>query len=122
MGQSSSLKLRRQQQLAEWITNIFFNARRFHWTQQFILDAINKEIYSSDQWTKLPESWRGELRGRIRCEFDRIMREELVHSYMCVDGVRRPQGEYKMPSCNSPKSLIDTTCKFVWKSNTSKLY
>jgi len=42
----------------------------------------------------------------IDAEFDRIMREELIHSYICRDGLRRVMGEYSYPSQGQPHSLV----------------
>lgn len=122
MGMSIERKLRLQKQLEDWITNIFFNTRRFHWTSDFLNESLTKSIYENADFKRLPQVYQAELRGRISCERDRIWREEVVHSYECVDGKRRILGDYDMPSQKTRKSLITDTCQFVWKADNSKFW
>lgn len=111
----------RHTRLKEAIFNVHTNVHRFGWTSECLSFEMN-QIRETEDWQRLPESWRATLNGfadGIRKWFDR---EYIRHAYLCRDGLFRIDRTYDMPSANTLKSLVPDTCLLVWKHKPDRVY
>lgn len=107
--------IRDRDRVAREILRIWERAMAEYATHNEIVSHLTK-VWVSENFTKLTNDSKSFIRGYNEA-FRSMVQTMLTHSYVCVDGVRRPHGQYKLPSENSPESIADTnSCELIWKA------
>ena len=75
-----SLKMKRRNSCIEMFTNLYNNARRFHWEREFINQSRN-DVWASDTFKCLPEIWREFVRGAAHILSEQF-EKELVWTHL----------------------------------------
>jgi len=115
----------RRKRLKESIRNVFRNGYRFGWLSSAITKALN-ELKEQENWTRLPQSWQGELLGYIDGFRDN---QQTTHLHLCNDGKYRARGEYtydpalrKSPMSDNGKLNSVSTCVIVWSHKPDHVF
>lgn len=122
MSMTYERKRKLRMYLASSVQNIYMNAARFCWENDFINTAINSKVRQSDDYAKLPRCDKQFIEGII-WHLDQQHWKLVEFSYE-IAGVRMRLSENRYRKVN-PKEICDlwlhTGC-FVYRDNPDKIF